>query len=206
MKKRYFLIGTLLILFCLITTLVLTDNISWLDDTIYNIVFGIRNNFFDFFFKAITILANTTTIIVIVGILLIFVVKEEYFHMLAISVVSTVATNQLLKHIFMRPRPDHLRLIKQGGYSYPSGHSMISIAVYGFLIYYVYHKVKNKTLKIVLITLLTILIILIGLSRIYLGVHSINQIIFGFFIGVGIFLLFLPLFKSYCNTSILFSE
>ena len=102
MKKRYFLIGTLLILFCLITTLVLTDNISWLDDTIYNIVFGIRNNFFDFFFKAITILANTTTIIVIVGILLIFVVKEEYFHMLAISVVSTVATNQLLKHIFMR--------------------------------------------------------------------------------------------------------
>lgn len=189
MQKRYFLIGTLLILFCLITTLVLTDNISWFDDTIYNIIFGIRNNFFDFFFKAITILGNTTTIIIVVGLLLIFVVKEEYFHMLAISVVSTVATNQLLKHIFMRPRPDHLRLIKQGGYSYPSGHAMISIAIYGFLIYYIYKKVTNKKLKIFLISLLSLLIILIGLSRIYVGVHYPSDVLGGYILSVLILIL-----------------
>jgi hypothetical protein len=38
-------------------------------------------------------------------------------------------------------------------------------------------------------------------SRIYLGVHSLNQIIFGFFIGTGIFLIFLPVFKVYHNSS-----
>ena len=80
----------------------------------------------------------------------------------------------------MRPRPDHLRLIKQNGYSYPSGHSMISIAVYGFLIYYVYHKVKNKALKIALIILLSLLIILIGISRIYVGVHYPSDVLGGY--------------------------
>ena len=44
------------------------------------------------------------------------------------------------------------------------------------------------------------LIYLIMTSRIYLGVHSINQIIFGFLTGIGIFFLFLPVFKMYHNT------
>ena len=64
-----------------------------------------------------------------------------------------------------------------------------AIAVYGFLIYYVYHKVKNKTLKIVLITLLTILIILIGLSRIYLGVHYPSDILGGYTLALSILIL-----------------
>lgn len=188
MKKKIFLIGVLLTIFILITALVLTNNTSNFDDNIYNIVYSLRSNFFDFFFKSITICANTLTIICLV-ILLLLIIKDKFRYVLGISVISSVLSNQLLKHIFMRPRPDHIRLIKQGGYSYPSGHSMISIAVYGFLIYYVYHKVKNKTLKIVLITLLTILIILIGLSRIYLGVHYPSDILGGYTLALSILIL-----------------
>ena len=132
MKKKIFLIGVLLTIFILITVLVLTNNTSNFDDNIYNIVYSLRSNFFDFFFKSITICANTLTIICLV-ILLLLIIKDKFRYVLGISVISSVLSNQLLKHIFMRPRPDHIRLIKQGGYSYPSGHSMISIAVYGIL-------------------------------------------------------------------------
>ena len=140
------------------------------------------------FFKSVTILGNTATIIGLLVILLIFI-KDKYRYMLGSSALVTVLVNQLLKHIIMRPRPDHLRLIKQGGYSYPSGHSMISVAVYGFLIYYVYHNVKNKYLKVTLICLLSLLIILIGISRIYVGVHYPSDVLGGYILSLLILIL-----------------
>lgn len=188
MKKKVFLIGCLLILFIVITILVLTNNISSFDDSIYNFVFGLRNNFFDIYFKSVTCCANTITVICIL-IVLLLVIKDKYRNILGIAALSTVLTNQILKNIFTRPRPNHLRLIKQGGYSYPSGHAMISIAIYGFLIYYVYHKVKNKALKISLIGLLILLIISIGLSRIYVGVHYPSDILGGYTLALLILIL-----------------
>ena len=96
------------------------------------------------------------------------------------------------------------------GYGNPSGHALSSSCLYLSFWYMlsdlISGLIKNnkKLFNIVKYTILTVslgIVYLIMTSRIYLGVHSINQIIFGFFIGVGIFLLFLPLFKSYCNTS-----
>ena len=43
--------------------------------------------------------------------------------------------NILLKNIVQRPRPTDYRLIEEAGYSFPSGHSMISMAFYGFIIF-----------------------------------------------------------------------
>ena len=188
MKKKYILISLLLICFIIVTILVLTNNTNSFDDTIYNILISLRSNFYDFFFKTITKFANTITIICLV-IILLLTIKEKYRYIIGISTITSVLMNQGLKHIFRRARPDHLRLIKQGGYSYPSGHAMISIVVYGFLIYFVYHKVKNKSLKILLIILLTTLIILIGLSRIYLGVHYPSDIIGGYVLSLLILIL-----------------
>ena len=96
------------------------------------------------------------------------------------------------------------------GYGNPSGHALSSSCLYLSFWYMlsdlITGLIKNnkKLFNIIKYTFLTVclgIVYLIMTSRIYLGVHSINQIIFGFFIGVGIFLLFLPLFKSYCNTS-----
>ena len=188
MKKKACLIGGLLILFVIITVLVMSNNISNFDDSIYNFIFGLRNNFLDIYFKGVTCCANTITVICLL-IVLLLVIKDKYRNVLGITALSTVLTNQILKNIFTRPRPDHLRLVIQGGYSYPSGHAMISIAIYGFLIYYVYHKVKNKTLKIVLIGLLTLLIISIGLSRIYVGVHYPSDILGGYALALLILIL-----------------
>jgi uncharacterized membrane protein len=45
--------GVLLLLFLIITTLVITNNISWFDDLIYNFLIGFRSNGLDFIFKTI---------------------------------------------------------------------------------------------------------------------------------------------------------
>lgn len=188
MKKRYIISGIFFLLFILITILMITNNTKVFDDTIYNYIFSFRNDFLDTLFKTITKLGNVLSVVVIVFILLIFLEKENIYKML-ITVIGTVLTNEGLKHIIRRARPDHLRLIKENSFSYPSGHSMIAVALYGILIYLVYKNIKNKFTKILLITLLVLLILGIGISRIYLGVHYPTDVLAGYAIAIPIIVL-----------------
>lgn len=188
MKKRYIISGIFFLLFILITVLMITNNTKVFDDTIYKYIFSLRNDLLDTIFKTITKFGDTITIIIMVFVLLIFLGKENIYKLI-LTVVTTVLTNQGLKHIIRRIRPEHIRLIKEKGYSYPSGHSMIAIATYGLLIYLVYKNVKNKLLKTILILLLLILILGIGISRVYLGVHYPTDVLAGFTIALPIIIL-----------------
>ena len=116
---------------------------------------------------------------------------------LLIVVISTVLTNQLLKHTIRRIRPDHIRLIEEGGFSFPSGHSMISIGLYGTLIYLVYKYIKNKLIKTIIIVLLSIIILGIGISRIYLGVHYPSDVLAGYFISTAIIVLTISIINDH---------
>ena len=191
MKKRYIISGIFFLLFILITVLMITNNTKVFDDTIYKYIFSLRNDLLDTIFKTITKFGDTITIIIMVFVLLIFLGKENIYKLI-LTVVTTVLANQGLKHIIRRISPEHinhLRLIKEWGYSYPSGHSMIAIATYGLLIYLVYKNVKNKLLKTILILLLLILILGIGISRVYLGVHYPTDVLAGFTIALPIIIL-----------------
>ena len=92
--------------------------------------------------------------------------------------------NLLLKEIVQRPRPTGYELIQEGGYSFPSGHSMVSMGFYGLLIYLSFTRIKNLKLRNVTCVLLGTLIFLIGFSRIYLGVHYASDVIAGFIISI----------------------
>ena len=105
-------------------------------------------------------------------------------------------TNFLLKQILQRPRPIGHRIIDESGYSLPSGHSMVSMAFYGFLIYLVYKRIENKHLKSFLIALLLVLIINIGISRIYLGVHYTSDVIAGFLVAISYLIIYANTIKS----------
>ena len=107
------------------------------------------------------------------------------------NLVIITALNQLLKNILQRPRPTEYRIIEETGYSFPSGHSMISMAFYGYIIYLIYKYVKNKYIKWISIVLLSILICSIGISRIYLGVHYTSDVLGGFLISVSYLVIYI---------------
>ena len=114
---------------------------------------------------------------------------------IGVSIISNLAIitvlNQLLKRIVQRPRPTEFRIVEESGYSFPSGHSMVSMAFYGYLIYLIYKYVKNKYLKWISIILLSILICSIGISRIYLGVHYTSDVLGGFLISISYLVIYI---------------
>ena len=133
--------------------------------------------------KFITNFGGAIFLIVLTIILLISIKNKK----IGLSIFSNLAIitilNQLLKRILQRPRPT--------GYSFPSGHSMISMAFYGYLIYLIYKYVENKYVKWILISLLSVLICLIGVSRIYLGVHYTSDVLGGFLISISYLVIYI---------------
>ena len=114
---------------------------------------------------------------------------------MTINVLICFLLNQGLKLLFSRPRPIDINLITESGYSYPSGHSMMSMAFYGLLIYFISNSKLSNWKKYTLNILLSILVLLIGFSRIYLGVHFASDVIAGFSLSLA----YLILFTSYIN-------
>lgn len=141
--------------------------------------------------KCITNLANMYWLIGTSIILLIFLKNKKTGIHIAINLGLSALVNFTIKQIIQRPRPVGHRIIDESGYSLPSGHSMVSMAFYGFLIYLIYKNVKNKYLKTVLIVLLTLLIISIGVSRIYLGVHYVSDVLAGFLVAIAYLVIFI---------------
>ena len=96
--------------------------------------------------------------------------------------------NQTCKVIFCIPRPwirneaihpsEHA-IESASGYSFPSGHSQTAMSSYGAL------SVKGTTSRCTRVILL-VCILLVGLSRNYLGVHTPQDVLVGF--GMGILL------------------
>lgn len=134
------------------------------------------------------------------SVILLLVIKNKKIG-LAIIVNLLIATtlNLLLKNILQRPRPMEYRLMDETGYSFPSGHSMVSMAFYGFLIYLIYRYIKNKSMKYILISLLCILIIFIGISRIYLGVHYTSDVLAGFLISISYLIIYIKVINRFVN-------
>jgi membrane-associated phospholipid phosphatase len=94
-----------------------------------------------------------------------------------------ISLNHLLKNIFSRARPELWNhIIEVNNYSFPSGHAMTSLIIYGFLGYWFSQKYFQWRSLIISITVL--LISAIGFSRLYLGVHWPTDIIAGYAAGI----------------------
>lgn len=129
--------------------------------------------------------------------ILFFVIKDKKIGISIITNLGIVTIlNQIIKFIMQRPRPTEFRIIEETGYSFPSGHSMVSLAFYGYLIYLIYRYIKNKYVKWTLITILSILICLIGISRIYLGVHYTSDVLGGFLLSISYLVIYISSIKK----------
>lgn len=140
--------------------------------------------------KFITNFGGAIFLIVLTITLFIFIKNKRIGISIFTNLVIITILNQLLKRILQRPCPTEFRIVEETGYSFPSGHSMISMAFYGYLIYLIYKYVKNKYIKSISICILSVLICLIGISRIYLGVHYTSDVLAGFLISLSYLIIY----------------
>jgi len=129
---------------------------------------------------------QTQTIITIIIMLILFMAKKwrtGIWYGLTV-LLGAALLNNAIKNFYQRVRPENIdHLIEQGGYSFPSGHSMGSIIVFGGMIFLVFQASKSEAIKWSLGIFLGFLILSIGLSRIYLGVHYPSDVLAGFSLG-----------------------
>lgn len=162
-----------------------------IDNITYKIVIeNMRNNILTYIFKFITFLGSQYMILLITILSFIFIKNKKIPIAMLINLIVVTILNVLLKNVISRPRPEGYRIIVETGYSFPSGHSMISMAFYGLILYIIFKNIKDRNLRNVLSSMLGILIILIGFSRVYLGVHYASDVLGGFIISIAYLILF----------------
>ena len=147
--------------------------------------------------KFITNFGGAIFLIILTITLFILIKNKKIGLSIILNLVIITGLNQILKYILQRPRPTEYRLIEETGFSFPSGHSMVSMAFYGYLIYLIYKYVKNKYLKWISIVLLSTLICSIGISRIYLGVHYTSDVLGGFLISLSYLIVYTLIVNRY---------
>ena len=141
--------------------------------------------------KFITNFGGAIFLITLTVILVLLIKNKKIGLSIFSNLIIITVLNQLLKRILQRPRPTEFRIIEETGYSFPSGHSMVSMAFYGYLIYLIYKYVENRYVKWISIVLLSVLICSIGVSRIYLGVHYTSDVLGGFLVSISYLILFI---------------
>lgn len=141
--------------------------------------------------KFITNFGGAIFLIVLTITLILLIKNKKIGFSIFLNLASVTILNQLLKRILQRPRPTEFRIVEESGYSFPSGHSMVSMAFYGYLIYFIYKYVENKYIKWISIIMLSILICSIGVSRIYLGVHYTSDVLGGFLISISYLIIYI---------------
>lgn len=149
----------------------------------------IRFPLLDKFMLLITELGAETAFLA-VAIVLFWCVNKRYgYYVLSVGCIGTIA-NQIMKLSFRIPRPWVLdpgfTIVEQAreaaaGYSFPSGHSQSAVGTFGALAY----VTKNKIVR----TLAIAIAVLVPFSRMYLGVHTLKDVLVGSIMAVALIFL-----------------
>ena len=185
-----------IIIFVVIARLLLMDKVSGFDNKVYKIVTSIKCDPVTSFFKFITMFCSMWFVMLLTAIIMVFDKNKKRAFYIALNVVLCFLLNQVFKFIFTRERPVGINIITENGYSFPSGHSMIGVAFYGFLAYMFLHSHKSRKKRLLIICFFIVLAILIGISRIYLGVHYASDVLAGFALSLAYLILYVVLFYN----------
>ena len=182
-------------LFIWITYAIFNDKITELDNNVHSHILGIRNDSLTNILILITNISSAYALIVLSIILLATMKKKKIPLLISLNLMCAFITNQTAKLIFTRPRPFGINLIEESGFSYPSGHAMVSMSYFGFIAYLLYKNQKNKFTKTILIITIFLTILTIGFSRIYLGVHYLSDVIGGFLLSIIYLIVYIKITK-----------
>lgn len=121
--------------------------------------------------------------------LIYWVVDKRLGYRLLLVLITTDIFASTLKLLFHQPRPYWLGrvvgLAEETSYGIPSSHASDSLAVWGYLAY----RLKKAWLWV----LLSVFVFFIGLSRLYLGVHFLHDVLFGWLLGLIVLWVFIKM-------------
>ncbi len=132
----------------------------------------------ELFFRFVSHLGSIYFYVVLIAIGF-WVVDKRVSMLAAIVLVVSMVSNYWLKIFFKNPRPPSTNWLPgthASNYSLPSGHAQNSSTFWGWLAV----KIKAWWMGV----LSAVLIVLIGLSRIYIGVHWLGDVLFGWIVGL----------------------
>lgn len=115
---------------------------------------------------------------------LVYIRRRAEAAWLAGSILGASILNASLKSMLHRPRPElvpHLAMVSNA--SFPSGHAMISAAIYLTIGAMMAETQPRRSARIFLMSFAGLLVLLIGISRIYLGVHWPSDVLAGWCLG-----------------------
>jgi undecaprenyl-diphosphatase len=92
----------------------------------------------------------------------------------------------ITKNVFERARPEEVtQLVQVSGFSYPSGHSLVSASLYLTIALLAARHLPTRKGRVLLFVLAIAIILLVGMSRMYLGVHYPSDVASGVLLGIA---------------------
>ena len=161
---------------------VLTGDLVRIDAWAYDlIVERLRTAWLTPIMVSISSLATPVVLIVMLLVIAAFAPGRRPGWCCAVNLVLVTALNAGLKLLVARSRPDEaIRLVTETGFSFPSGHSMVAMAFFGLIVWFVWHYERNRVQRLLLCAVFALAIVGVGFSRIYLGVHYASDVLGGF--------------------------
>lgn len=187
-NKRLILFNIILLLIFLYLGFLVRNSVEGVlfDVAVLDFIHDSTNQVLLSIMKFISFIGSETFLFPAIGIVIIytFIKKKHYISkVLLANTLGSWILNYILKWVFQRTRPFDYALVTQGGLSYPSGHSMVTMSMYLAIAYLLSRKVDNPIKKRNIYIIVSIIIILMGISRMYLGVHWPTDIIGGYIMG-----------------------
>jgi membrane-associated phospholipid phosphatase len=137
--------------------------------------------------RGITVLGSPPFVVLVMFIAIaVFILRSERYGavQMALCVGGGMLLNTGLKNIFDRARPHFEPALTEAyGYSFPSGHVAAATLLYGAVMVLAWHRLPAGVTRIVVVVTLFLLIQLISLSRMYLGVHYLTDVLAAQFLG-----------------------
>jgi Uncharacterized membrane-associated protein len=174
----------------IIEDFITSDSIVTFDIKISNVFYIFRSQSLTHLFLWITLLGKLEVISVLLfaaSIILWLWQKKVFILPLLISALGSLSFTYIGKLTFQRARPE-FAIYQENSFSFPSGHTAISVAIYGFMGYLLIRFAHDWSNKVNIFFITVAMACLIGLSRVYLGVHYISDIWCGYLVG-GIWLI-----------------
>ena len=177
--KKKIIIIVLSLLFIVLCILVKLDLLSNIDESVYKFITSNMNDTTTNIYKVITFFGSTIFMVglcVLLLVLFIILKKNIYGYIISGTLIFSTIMNNVIKVIIRRERPIYM-IVKETTFSFPSGHTMASVSMYGILIYLINKSNMNKKLKIILSIILGMIPFMVATSRIYLGAHYFSDIL-----------------------------